>query len=78
MESKLVIDFLKEQEKLMKAPTAVAKPAMKTIIRPEVELAKSEDDPEDMYNHIIDKKPSAKKVIKFLQICIDSIVNDDD
>lgn len=78
MESKLVIDFLKEQEKLMKPQASSVKPASKIIIRPEEELTKSEDDPEEMYNNIIDKKPSAKKVLRFLQICIDSIVNDED
>jgi hypothetical protein len=78
MESKLVIDFLKEQEKLMKPQPSSVKPASKIIIRPEEELTKSEDDPEEMYNNILEKKPSAKKVLRFLQICIDSIVNDDD
>lgn len=72
------MDFLKEQEKMMKSPTSTVRPALKIIVRPEEELAKKDDDPEDMYNEIIEKKPSAKKVLKFLQICIDSIVNDDD
>jgi len=37
-----------------------------------------ETDPEEMFNDIIEKKPAAKKVLKFLQVCIDSIVTDDD
>jgi len=79
MDSKLLKDFLSEQPKLMQS-TARAKPAHKDIIRPEkamvVEMDK--DDPEVLYNHILEKKPAPKKVIKFLQTCIDSIMEDED
>lgn len=78
MESKLVSDFLKQQKELMNVKTQV-KPASKGIVRPEeVRQEQEGETPEDMYNVILEKKPSAKKVIKFLQICIDSITNDDD
>ena len=79
MENKLLRDFLAEQKKLISA-TAHAKPADKTIIRPEnpTLITVNPDDPEEMYNYILDKKPAHKKVIKFLQTCIDSIIDNDD
>ena len=77
MESKLVSEFLKQQRELLDNKTKV-KPTAKIIVRPE-ELRQAEGEtPEDMYNNILEKKPSAKKVVKFLQVCIDSITNDDD
>jgi len=79
MDNKLLRDFLAEQKKLISA-TAHAKPADKHIIRPEAPSAVvvNPDDPEEMYNYILEKKPAHKKVIKFIQTCIDSIVDDDD
>ena len=78
MSNELLKTFLGEQAKLMNA-TAHAKPAGKNIIRPETAtVAVNLDDPEVMYNHIIEKKPANKKVIKFLQQCIDSIMEDED
>lgn len=76
---KLLQDFLVEQKKLMNA-TAHAVAADKRIIRPENPTMNqvNPDDPEEMYNYILEKKPSHKKVLKFIQTCIDSIVDDDD
>jgi hypothetical protein len=78
MESKLVKDFLAEQVKLMNAQQH-ARPAHKSIIRPDTNVVKIDpDDPESMFNHILEKKPAPKKVIKFLQACIDKMVAEDD
>lgn len=76
MSNKLLTDFLNEQTKLMNA-TPHARPADKSIIRPETKVINMED-PEIMYNYIIEKKPSNKKVIKFIQQCIDNIMSDSD
>lgn len=79
MESRIIGDFIKSQQLLMNGGGAVATPAAKTVVRPEVtRKVVDESDPEAMYNEIIEKKPAAKKVLKFLQMCIDSIVTDDD
>ncbi len=79
MENKLVKDFLAEQTKLINA-TAHSKPADKHIVRPEKAMVVQvdPDDPEEMFNYILDKKPSHKKVLAFLQKCIDTIIDDDD
>lgn len=79
MDSKLLKDFLAEQPKLLQS-TARAKPAHKDIIRPEKPLAVEADmnDPEVLYNYILEKKPAPKKLVKFLQTCIDSIMEDED
>lgn len=75
MESKLVKEFLDSQMKLMNNKT-VAKPASKILARPETMI--QETTPESLYNEILDKKPSKKKVLKFLQLAIDSVLDDDD
>lgn len=75
MESQLVKDFLKHQQNHIN-PVA---PASKNIVRPEKANKITQPDPDDiegMFNFIIEKKPNKKKVIKFLQMCIDSL-NDD-
>jgi hypothetical protein len=80
MESKIIGDFIKTQQQLLMngGGTATA-PAAKEVVRPEVtRKAVDDSDPEAMFNEIIEKKPAAKKVLKFLQLCIDSIVTDDD
>jgi hypothetical protein len=78
MDNKLVKEFLAEQKKLVNA-TAHATPASKTVIRPENPVQTVDmDNPEEMYNYILEKKPAHKKIIKFLQTCIDTIVSDDD
>lgn len=78
MENKLVREFIAEQKKLMNVKSTVT-PAAKHIVRPEAIVAAVDpDDPEEMYNHILEKKPAKKKVLKFLQTCIDSIIDDDD
>lgn len=74
MDSKLIKDFLESQVHLMnnKAP----KPTNKMLVN--AELMVKSTDPEDLYNEILTKKPSKKKVLKFLQVCIDSIVDEDE
>lgn len=74
MEGQLIKDFLKNQKEYNPPPVT---PANKNIVRPEkINKNIEPDNIEDMYNFIIDKKPNKKKVIKFLQMCIDSL-NDD-
>lgn len=76
MESKLLKDFLSEQVKLMHAPSHCA-PAQKNIIRPEKKVI-PENDTESTYNYILEKKPNGKKVIKFIQQCINDIMELED
>jgi hypothetical protein len=80
MESKMIADFIKSQQALMSCGGggSVAATA-KVVVRPEAVRAHvDESDPEAMYNDILEKKPAAKKVLRFLQMCIDAIVADDD
>lgn len=73
MESQLIKDFLKHQN----THSNTVAPANKNIVRPEKrEMIAPADDIEGTYNYILEKKPNKKKVIKFLQMCIDSL-NDD-
>ena len=37
-----------------------------------------EDTIDEKYNNILEKKPAPKKVIKFLQECVDSIMAQED
>jgi hypothetical protein len=80
MESKIIGDFIKSQQALItNGGGTTVTPAAKTIVRPEAPRKCVEEmDPEEMFNDIIEKKPAAKKVLKFLQVCIDSIVTDED
>lgn len=79
MSDKLLKDFLIEQKKMMSSATK-CQPADKMIIQPDklTTAAVSEESTEAIYNYIIDKKPAHKKVVKFLQQCIDEILEDDD
>jgi len=74
--SKLLDMFLAEQIKLINPPTKTRK-ANKALINPENKVI-NENDLEMTYNMILEKRPSNKKVIKFLQNCIDKIIEDDD
>jgi hypothetical protein len=81
MESELLKKFLAEQPMLMEAKNHI-KTANKTVIRPgknkrDIEL-EPEEDYEEYYNYILQKKPPKKKVIKFLQVCINTMLDDDD
>ena len=79
MESKIIGEFIKSQQLLMNGGGTSIRPAEKAVVRPEVtRKAVDESDPEELFNDIIEKKPAAKKVLKFLQLCIDTIVTDDD
>jgi len=76
MSSKLLDAFLAEQMKLINAPSKAVR-ANKALINPSNKII-NENDIEATYNHILEKKPANKKVIKFLQNCIDKILEDDD
>lgn len=77
--AKLVDNFIAEQLKLINAPSTPVR-AHKSLINPTVLTVEKprEADLELTYNLIIEKKPCAKKVVKFLQACIDNIVLDED
>lgn len=75
MDSKLVREFLESQKALMNNKTA-PKPTNKMLARPELMVI--ETTPETLYNEILEKRPGKKKVLKFLQIAIDSVLDDDD
>jgi len=68
--------FLAEQVKLINPPTKSLR-ANKSLINPDNKVI-NENDMEATYNMILEKKPSNKKVIKFLQNCIDKIIDDED
>ena len=76
MSSKLLDNFLAEQMKLINAPSKAVR-ANKALINPSNKVV-NENDMEATYNMILEKKPANKKVIKFLQNCIDKILEDDD
>lgn len=76
MDSKLVRDFLESQKALMN--NKVVKPTNKMLVRPELMVQEPTTDPEVMYNEILEKKPGKKKVLKFIQLCIDSVLDEDD
>lgn len=76
MSSKLLDNFIAEQIKLINPPTKAVK-ANKNLINPSNKIV-NENDIEATYNHILEKKPANKKVIKFLQNCIDKILEDED
>jgi hypothetical protein len=76
MDSKLVRDFLESQAKL--ANNTIVKPTNKLLVKPELFVVESQTNPESLYNEILEKKPSKKKVLKFIQVCIDSIIDEDD
>lgn len=79
MSSSIIADFIRSQKALVDGGAAVPAPAAKIVVRPEaIRKFVEESDPEAMFNEIIEKKPAAKKVLKFLQLCIDSIISDDD
>lgn len=78
MSDKLIKEFIEEQLKLIKPPSH-SKPASKDLIKPDQRTKPVENDLESTYNYIIEKKPAPKKVIKFLQEAINTIMelNDD-
>ena len=76
MSSKLLDNFIAEQMKLINAPTKAVR-ANKNLINPSNKVI-NENDVEATYNMILEKKPANKKVIKFLQNCIDKILDEED
>jgi len=77
MSSNLLDNFLANQKNLVNPPTKGNK-TNKALINSDNKMVNNENDLEATYNMIIDKKPSNKKVIKFLQDCINKIIQDDD
>lgn len=77
MESKLIQDFMAEQVKLMNAKNH-STAANKKLIKPTTVKALDPDNIEDSFNSIIEKKPSAIKVKKFLQATIDKILEQEE
>lgn len=75
MSSKLIDQFIESQIKLVNPPTKTLKSNPKLI---NIEPTISQDTMEITYNMIIEKKPSNKKVIAFLQDCINKIIEDED
>jgi len=74
MSDKFIKEFIEQQLKLIN-PISHSKPPSKDLIKPEQrEKVTSENDLESEFNHIIEKKPAPKKVIKFLQNAIDEII----
>lgn len=70
-------NFVKEQVKLMNnVPTPVK--VDKKIVHPEAAAVVTEPSLDDMYNHILEKKPAKKKVSEFLQKLIDNIMENDE
>ena len=79
MNSKLLDDFLKEQDKLSKGLVDMkpqAEVAHKGVMR--LSGKKHTEENELSYEYILEKKPNAKKVIKFLQLAIDQIMEEAD
>lgn len=75
MSDKLITEFIQEQLKLIKPPSH-SKPTSKDLVKPEQRAKPApEDDLESTYNYIIEKKPGNKKVIKFLQEAINTIMD---
>jgi len=70
-------EFVNEQLRLMNNKST-AVPANKNIVRPETAVIATEPSLEDMYNHILEKKPAKKKVQDFLQKLIDKIIEEDE
>ncbi len=73
MSSKLLQDFLASQ--VLMDPT-VKKPTPRGLVKPE-EVVSEEATPEVLYNEILQKRPGKKKVLAFLQTCIDSLLDDE-
>lgn len=75
MNDKLVSDFIKAQtgyskpsappKKTMRASNVVMNPGTKELV-------------EEGFSYIVEKKPKAKKVMKYLQGMVDDIMADDD
>jgi len=74
MSEHMIKEFLKQQATLM-SHTVVIK-TNKALVKPEVVITE-EATPEQMYNEIIQKRLGKKKVQKFLQACVDSLLDDE-
>ena len=74
MSDTMIKEFLKHQATLMNH-TVVIK-GNKDLIKPEVVIAEAKTT-EDLYNDIIQKKLGKKKVMVFLQACVDSMLDDE-
>lgn len=74
MSDVMVRDFIKHQATLMNH-TVVIK-SNKDLVKPEVVVTEAVT-PEQMYNEIIQKRLGKKKVMVFLQACVDSLLDDE-
>lgn len=74
MSEVMIRDFIKAQAVLMNHVT-VAK-TNKDLIKPEAVVSEAAT-PEQMYNEIIQKKLGKKKVMVFLQACVNSLLDDE-
>jgi len=70
----MVRDFIKHQATLMNH-TVVIK-SNKELIKPEAIVTEAAT-PEQLYNEIIQKRLGKKKVMTFLQACVNSLIDDE-
>ena len=75
MSDVMIRDFIKAQAVLMNHVT-VAK-TNKDLIKPEAVVSEAATT-EQMYNEIIQKRLGRKKVMVFLQACVQSLILDDE
>ncbi len=71
----MIRDFIKAQSMLVNHHVTVAK-TNKDLIKPEAVVSEAAT-PEQMYNEIIHKKLGRKKVMVFLQACVNSLLDDE-
>ena len=74
MSDVMVRDFIKHQATLMNH-TVVIK-SNKELIKPEAIVTEAAT-PEQLYNEIIQKRLGKKKVMTFLQACVNSLIDDE-
>ena len=74
MSELMIKEFIKHQATLMNH-TVVIK-SNKDLIKPEVVVTEAAT-PEQLYNQIIQKRLGRKKVMIFLQACVDALLDDE-
>ena len=70
----MIRDFIKQQAVLINQVN-VAK-SSKELVKPEAVVTEAAT-PEQMYNEIIQKRLGKKKVMTFLQACVNSLIDDE-
>lgn len=68
--------FVKEQIQLINKPKPTVK-QNKDLVQPEKMIQITEPTLDDLYNDILEKKPSKKRVQDFLQRMVDCIIEED-